>query len=50
MLTLFIDPLNRYQHMQNLQLNTSFFAHAIQLIRSARHKINREINTTMVQT
>ena len=36
--------------MNNSSLNTSFFTNAIQLIRSARHKIHRQINLTMVQT
>jgi hypothetical protein len=36
--------------MDNSSLSLTFFANAIKLIRSARHKINRQINLTMVQT
>lgn len=36
--------------MNNSSLSSSFFANAIKLIRSARHKIHRQINLTMVQT
>lgn len=36
--------------MDNSLMNPAFFNNAINLIRSARHKIHRQINLTMVQT
>jgi hypothetical protein len=36
--------------MDNSPLDSSFFTAAINLVRSAQQKINRQINLTMVQT